>query len=72
MQEAQSIYKHPLGHVKVGKAYINTNNKKVKEPEEQRVKTPSDYVTSYRAGINCKNIYNCLSEHKTDCNLCAI
>lgn len=26
--------------------------KKVKEPEEQRVKTPSDYVTSYRAGCS--------------------
>ena len=87
--------------------YILPMNKKVKEPEEQRVKTPSDYVTSYhagcssydlpilagnqreytmgrsgcrdfdltyffKAGINCKNIYNCLSGQKTDCNLCAI
>ena len=34
MQEAQSIYKHPLGQVKVGKAYINANNKKVKEPKD--------------------------------------
>mgnify|MGYP001166938636 FL=1 len=34
MQESQSIYKHPLGQVKVGKAYINTNNKKIKEPKD--------------------------------------
>lgn len=87
--------------------YVLPIKKKVKEPEEQRVKTPSDYITSYRAGcsshdlpilagnqreytmgrsgygdfdltyffkagINCKNIYNCLSGQKTDCNLCAI
>ena len=34
MQEAQGVYKHPLGQVKVGKAYINANNKRVKEPKD--------------------------------------
>lgn len=34
MQEAQNNYKNPLGQVRVGKAYINTNNKKIKEPKD--------------------------------------
>ena len=32
-QVADVVYTHPLGQVKVGKAYINANNKKVKEPK---------------------------------------
>lgn len=34
MQEAQSIYKNPLGQVKVGKAHINSSNKRIKEPKD--------------------------------------
>mgnify|MGYP001081262377 CR=1 FL=1 len=34
MQVSNTIYKHPLGQVKIGKAYINTNNKKVNEPKD--------------------------------------
>ena len=34
MQEAQNVYKNPLGLVKVGKAYINSNNKKISEPKD--------------------------------------
>lgn len=34
MQMSTTFYKHPLGQVKVGKAYINSNNKKVNEPKD--------------------------------------
>jgi hypothetical protein len=33
-QVADKIYTHPLGQVKIGKAYINANNKKVNEPKD--------------------------------------
>jgi hypothetical protein len=33
-QQSASNYKHPLGSVKVGKAYINANNKKALEPKD--------------------------------------
>ncbi len=34
MQISDVVYKHPLGQVKVGKAYINVNNKKVNEAKD--------------------------------------
>jgi hypothetical protein len=34
LQESSIIYKHPLGQVKVGKAYINANNKKIREGKD--------------------------------------
>lgn len=34
MQISKVNYKHPLGQVKVGKAYINAKNKKIKQPKD--------------------------------------
>lgn len=33
-QEASQIYLHPLGEVKVGKAYLNPQNKKINQPKD--------------------------------------
>lgn len=33
-QTSSKIYAHPLGVVKIGKAYINSNNKKINEPKD--------------------------------------
>jgi len=33
-QSASKKYTHPLGSVKVGKAYLNSNNKKIKQPKD--------------------------------------
>lgn len=33
-QSASKVYTHPLGSVKVGKAYLNSNNKKIKQPKD--------------------------------------